>query len=68
MIYLLCPYDSPGDFRIFANYGLMEQTARSRKGDWCEVYAYELITDEYNLIWTYHQGPGGHLIRSPAKS
>ena len=68
MIYLLCPRGGLGGFRIFANYGLMEQLVRTRRGDWCEVYAYELITDEYNLVWTYHQGPAGHLIRSPAKS
>jgi hypothetical protein len=68
MIYLLSPRDGSCALRIFSNYGLMEQVARSRGGDWCIVYGYELGIDEYNLVWIWHQGPGGYLIRSPVKS
>lgn len=68
MIYLLCPRDGANGFRIFTNYGLMEQIVRKQVGDWCVVYGYELITDEYQMVWVYTKSRAGHLIRSPSKS
>lgn len=68
MIYILCPRDGVSPIRVFSNYSLMEQVVWSQKGDWCIVYGYEPVTDEYRLVWTWHQGPGDYLIRLPAKS
>lgn len=65
MIYLLIPHDTSLPFRMFRNFGFVEQVMRSREGDWCTVFGYTNDIDECAPVWTWHKDKDGtHIYRN----
>ena len=64
MIYLLIPHDTCLPFRIFRNFGLVEQVMRQEVGDWCTVFGYTDALDEGTPTWIWFKGKeGNHIYR-----
>jgi len=73
MIYLLVPHDTRLPFRMFRNFGLVEQVMKQTPGDWCSVFGYTSELDECSPVWLWRKRNGitihrDKVTQSPSES
>jgi hypothetical protein len=72
-MYLLVPHDPTLPFRMFRNFGLVEQVMKQTPGDWCSVLGYTSELDECPPVWLWRKRDGTTISReavtqSPSES
>lgn len=57
------PHDPSVPFRIFRNFGLVEQVMKQTPGDWCSVLGYTAELDECSPVWIWRKKSETMIVR-----